>query len=393
MRKTEGLRRKTGQSLSKRLLDGIGAAGWSRTGHIRFVDLNLLGANPKSYALAAHYLRLRLGLVADLRGDAVSRIQDDEAVLPGIRRLRTVGTAHLVRHGDVSKRDYALELAGLAHVALGAADVVCAALRTMNLVGGVRFLLEKQEHAVGVHLVLLVVNVDVSVETDDSFLAVVYGGVRRDARRTAIDLLLGSFYDGVCRRRHDVGFSNDVGLSLLDVGLSNDVGLSQLVERGELNTLGDVRELPMFKPARLVPHFKPVLDILTEDESMLKRRDVGKRYLYSSEYSVNNESASPLKVHKSDDSGITWTEANGEAGHIYTVVAHTTEEGTREYYYGEYTGTEGTDEKFTEQLGNPVIDDEDVVEQCVYVSSMGYYFVKDSGDVKPVTFDIGLYLR
>ena len=188
-----------------------------------------------------------------------------------------------------------------------------------------------------------------------------------------------------------IGGNPEIGDCEIFVEELYDVALSQLVERGELNTLGDVRELPMFKPARLVPHFKPVLDILTEDESMLKRRDVGKRYLYSSEYSVNNESASPLKVHKSDDSGITWTEANGEAGHIYTVVAHTTEEGTREYYYGEYTGTEGTDEKFTEQLGNPVIDDEDVVEQCVYVSSMGYYFVKDSGDVKPVTFDMNDY--
>lgn len=189
-----------------------------------------------------------------------------------------------------------------------------------------------------------------------------------------------------------IGGNPEVGDSEIFVEELYDVALSQLVERGELNTLGSERELPMFKPARLVPKYKPVLGILTEDESMLKRRDVGKRFLYSKEYSVNNEdNTAALKVHKSSDNGVTWEAANGEAGHIYTVVAHTTEEGTREYYYGEYVGEQGTDEKYTEALAAPTINDEEIVEECVFVSSMGYYFVKDDDDVKPVTFDMNDY--
>ena len=189
-----------------------------------------------------------------------------------------------------------------------------------------------------------------------------------------------------------IGGDPEVGDSEIFVEELYDVALSQLVERGELTTLGAERELPMFKPARLVPKYKPVLEILTEDESMLKRRDVGKRFLYSKEYSVNNEdNTAALKVHKSSDNGVTWEAANGEAGHIYTVVAHTTEEGTREYYYGEYVGEQGTDEKYTEALAAPTINDEEIVEECVFVSSMGYYFVKDGDDVKPVTFDMNDY--
>ena len=194
-----------------------------------------------------------------------------------------------------------------------------------------------------------------------------------------------------------IGGNPEIGDAEIYVEELYDVALQQLIERGELNTLGKIdevkkeRDLPMFKPARLVPKYKPVLDILTEDESMLKRRDVGKRFLYSTEYSVNNENASALKIHKSTDKGITWGEAcAGEAGHIYTVVAHTTEEGTREYYYGEYVGEEGVDEKYTEALGNPLIEDE-IVEECVYVSAMGYYFIMDNGDVRPVTLDMNNY--
>ena len=189
-----------------------------------------------------------------------------------------------------------------------------------------------------------------------------------------------------------IGGNPEIGDAEIYVEEMYDVALQQLIERGELNTLGQERDLPMYKPARLVPKYKPVLDILTEDESMLKRRDVGKRFLYSKEYSVNNEdNTTALKVHKSTDKGITWGEAcAGEAGHIYTVVAHTTEEGTREYYYGEYVGEEGVDEKYTEKLGNPVIEDE-IVEECVYVSAMGYYFIMDNGDVRPVTLDMNNY--
>ena len=182
-----------------------------------------------------------------------------------------------------------------------------------------------------------------------------------------------------------IGGNPEIGDSEIYVEELYDVALQQLVERGELNTLGEGGALPMYKVARLVPKYEPVLDILTDDESMLKRRDVGKRFLYSTEFSKNNEDASALKIHKSTDGGITWGSAcAGEAGHIYTVVAHTTTEGTREYYYGEITGKE-------EVLGNPTINSEEIVEQCVYVNSDGYYYVLSDGDVRPVTMDMNDY--
>lgn len=189
-----------------------------------------------------------------------------------------------------------------------------------------------------------------------------------------------------------IGGNPEIGDAEIYVEELYDVALQQLIERGELNTLGASRDLPMYKVARLVPKYKPVNDILTEDESMLKRRDVGKRFLYSAALSRNNEDASPLKVHKSTDKGVSWGEAcNGEAGHIYTVVAYTTSEGTREYYYGEYVGTEGTDEKFTEALGTPTINSDEIVEECVMVLSDDMFYVMDSGDVKPVTLDMNNY--
>ena len=181
-----------------------------------------------------------------------------------------------------------------------------------------------------------------------------------------------------------IGSNNESGDAEIFVEELYDVALQQLVERGELDTLGTERNLPMYEVAKLVPKYAPVVDILTEDESMLKRRDVGKRFLYSSELSKNNEDASALKVHKSNDNGLNWGEAcEGTAGHIYTVVAHTTQEGTREYYYGEITGEE-------EALGAPTVTNE-IVEECVYVEADGYYYVKNNDDVKPVTLDLNNY--
>ena len=197
-----------------------------------------------------------------------------------------------------------------------------------------------------------------------------------------------------------IGGNPEIGDAEIYVEELYDVALQQLIERNptELDTLGSEGELPMYKEARLVPKFKAVDDILTEDESMLKRRDVGKRFLYSKAFSVNNEkSEEKLQVHKATKNSQTgaweWgsSSCEGEVGHIYTVVAHTTEEGTREYWYGEYEGTQGTDEKYTEALGTPTIDENNIVEECVYVSAMGYYFIMDNGDVRPVTLDMNNY--
>lgn len=108
--------------------------------------------------------------------------------------------------------------------------------------------------------------------------------------------------------------------------------------------------LVSYKDIKIVPSHKPVYDLLVEDESMLTRRYVGRRYLYSSEFSVNENSGKALKVHVSSDKGKSWTAAEGIVGHIYTVVPFTKADGSREYYYGEYVSnkiTDGEDTTFT----------------------------------------------
>ena len=196
-----------------------------------------------------------------------------------------------------------------------------------------------------------------------------------------------------------IGGNPEIGDAEIYVEELYDVALQQLIERGELNTLGEERVLPKFEIAHLIPKHAAVDDILTEDESMLKRKDVGKRFLYSTTYSVNNESGNPLKIHVTEDNGVTWTSKEGEVGHIYTVVAYTTSEGTREYYYGEYGNGE--------TLGKAEIVDE-IVGECVYVNADGLYYVlvdvtdengeivrDENGEiikeVKPVTLDLNNY--
>lgn len=133
-----------------------------------------------------------------------------------------------------------------------------------------------------------------------------------------------------------------------------DVAIQQLIERGEIDHIkpkdDKTGELYSYKDVKIVPSHKPVYDLLVEDESMLTRRYVGRRYLYSSEFSVNENSGKALKVHVSSDKGKSWTAAEGIVGHIYTVVPFTKADGSREYYYGEYVSdkiTDGEDTTFT----------------------------------------------
>ena len=172
-----------------------------------------------------------------------------------------------------------------------------------------------------------------------------------------------------------------------------DVALKQLIERGELNTLGSPRKLVSFETAHLMPKYKAVNNLLLNDENTLRRRDVGKRFLFSSMFSRNNESNGLLTVHVSKDNGVTWEKEEGKTGHIYTVVAHTTPEGTKKYFYGEYKtmSADGqTVEKEGEVLKTPQIVDE-IVEECVYVNSDGLYYVLGNADVTPVTLDMNNY--
>ena len=204
-----------------------------------------------------------------------------------------------------------------------------------------------------------------------------------------------------------LGGNPEIGDTEIYVEELYDVALKQLIERGELNTLGSEKivtktedsysgGLTKYPLVRIVPKHKAVEDILTEDESMLSRKNVGQRYLYSTKESVNNENGSPLTVHVSKDLGVSWTSENGKAGHIYTVIAYTTAEGTREYYYGEYQNPDGKDSSVknfeTEYISSTsfVDDKSKIYDDAVEVLSDGmYYIMKD--DVTPVTLDFNNY--
>ena len=140
-----------------------------------------------------------------------------------------------------------------------------------------------------------------------------------------------------------IGGDPEVGDAEIYVEELYDVALQQLIERGLIT---EINNCTKFYPiTRIIPKHASVNAILTDDESTLQRRDVGKRFLYSATESVNDkDNTTPLTVHISRNNGRSWSSTNGKPGHIYTVVAYTTSDGTREYYYGEYQNAEGDDQ-------------------------------------------------
>ena len=188
-----------------------------------------------------------------------------------------------------------------------------------------------------------------------------------------------------------IGGDPEVGDAEIYVEELYDVALQQLVERGQI--IGINETMAHYDSVRIIPQYQAVKAILTEDESMLTRKQVGERYLYSKAYSVNNETDSPLTVHVSTDKGKTWTPQNGEAGHIYTVVAHTNTDGTRAYYYGEYQSGETSGNYVTEALSADSTADEEtkIFNDAVYVQEDSVYYIMKGTDVVPVTLDMNNY--
>lgn len=173
-----------------------------------------------------------------------------------------------------------------------------------------------------------------------------------------------------------------------------DVALRQLIERGQIDEINS--EVTTFEPIKIIPSHAAVTDLLTVDESMLTRKDVGKRFLYSVSESVNNENGHPLTVHTSNDKGKTWVSSTGEVGHIYTVVSYTTTDGTREYYYGEYLDS-GDNRYKVEKLCEPIVDQKTkICTEAVVCLTDGLTYVynvseDNDADVRPITFDMNNY--
>lgn len=169
-----------------------------------------------------------------------------------------------------------------------------------------------------------------------------------------------------------IGGDPEVGDAEIYVEELYDVALQQLIERGKLTDISN--ELVTVNKNILIPKYKPADDILLDDESMLKRRSVGKRFLFT-------QDSNGLKVHQKDNDGnINPTSVAGTIGAIYTVMPYTTEEGTRKYFYVK-----------TDTLGTPTPDEDGNVEECVYVNSDNLYYIKQSNEVNPVTLDFNNY--
>lgn len=174
-----------------------------------------------------------------------------------------------------------------------------------------------------------------------------------------------------------IGGNPEIGDSEIYVEEVYDIALQQLIERNEINFIR--QDVVQYKPVRVIPKHEPVDSIITDDESTLKRRDIGRRLLYT-------QDSNGIKVHTKTNDATIWTETDGEVGHIYKVVAFTTSQGTRKYYYGEIDGN-------AEQLGSSVKpNDDNVVEEVVYVKSDNAYYRKtEEGDVLPITLDMNNY--
>ena len=161
-----------------------------------------------------------------------------------------------------------------------------------------------------------------------------------------------------------------------------DVALRQLVERGELSQINNT--IITYKQSYIVPEHEAVDDILTREEYTLTRRDVGKRFLYSSEYSKNAKGDS-LKVH-----GTTASEQDptaGVAGNIYTVVPFTKKDGTRKYEYVNKDEEKLTDSDAYKEGVYPT----NVFANTVKVLSDENYYVLRAADVRPIDLDLNNY--
>ena len=222
-----------------------------------------------------------------------------------------------------------------------------------------------------------------------------------------------------------LGTNPQVGNCELYVEELYDVAIKQKIESGEIDHLAfeksdieqDIYTPFTYPDIKTIPSHKPVYDILTEDESMLTRRHVGRRYLYSNAFSFSDSEVNEyakFKVHVSTDNGKSWTEEEGVAGHIYTVVPYTLPDGTRTYYYGEYavdikdatqensTPMEGYNGKYLPSYEPRFLTDflspdhqiekfTNVFRDAVEVQSTGLYYIMEGDDVAPITFDWNNY--
>ena len=177
-----------------------------------------------------------------------------------------------------------------------------------------------------------------------------------------------------------LGSKQDEGNALVYVEELYDVSLQQLIEKGYINGIN--KELVYFPIVKIIPNYNACNDLLSFDEKLLTKKDVGKRYL-ATQNSINPETGRLWNVHKSEDNGSTYVATGATIGNIYQVVSFIESDGTRAYYYYE-TG---------EKLGEQKVENE-VLSEAVYVLSDNMFYVKEktgSTNISPITCDLNNY--
>lgn len=195
-----------------------------------------------------------------------------------------------------------------------------------------------------------------------------------------------------------IGGKADEGTAEIYVEELYDVALQQMVESGELNKIDFVNEsvsndkfdealssLITYKPLIIVPKYKPVTDILTNDEATLRRRDVGKRFLYVAEYSLNEKDGSPLKVHTFNSETQIYEVADGVNGQVYVVQACTDSTGLRHYYYVAVKEDVLVENSIADETNS------DICGECIENLADGFFYQMEEGKVLPITLDLNNY--
>lgn len=175
-----------------------------------------------------------------------------------------------------------------------------------------------------------------------------------------------------------LGSQQDVGDTELYVEELYDVALKQLIESGDITGIN--KKMVGFPPIKVTPKYVSCNDLLLEDEQLLTKRDIGKRFLATQD-SINPETNKMWNVHKTTDNGVSYVVTEAVAGNIYQVVSFVTTDGPREYYYNE-TG---------EKLGAATPDAQNVLSEAVEVLSNNLFYVKDNDDINPITCDLNNY--
>lgn len=175
-----------------------------------------------------------------------------------------------------------------------------------------------------------------------------------------------------------LGTQQDVGDTELYVEELYDVALKQLIESGDITGIN--KQMVGFPPIKVTPAYASCNDLLLEDEQLLTKRDIGKRFLATQD-SINPETNEMWNVHKTTDGGVSYTVTPAVAGNIYQVISFVTTAGTREYYYNE-TG---------EKLDAATPDAQNVLTEAVEVLSDNLFYVKDGENINPITCDLNNY--